>query len=81
MPPQTELRSGGSVGGGGNLSDPVELCPQGTRDHPCPGDRAARDVQSSRASASGGPACGRYSLPRDPGWVVWEAWLDASKCS
>ena len=51
------------------------------RDHPCPRDRAARSVQLSRASASHGPACGSCSLARDPGWVVWEAKPDASRCS
>ena len=51
------------------------------RGHPCPGDQAARRVQSSCASTGRGPACGSYSLPRDPGWVVWEAQLDAPKCS
>ena len=38
-------------------------------------------VQSSYARASCGPASGSYSLPRDPGWVVWEARLDASRCN
>ena len=73
MPPGTELQSEGSGGGGGNLSNTVELCLQGTRDHPHPGDQAARSVQSSDASTSCGPACGSCSLARDPGRVVWEA--------
>ena len=51
------------------------------RDHPCPGDQAARSVQSSCADAIRGPACGSCSLARDPGQVVWEARLDASRCS
>ena len=38
-------------------------------------------ANSSYARASHGPASGSYSLPRDPGWVVWEAQLDASRCS
>ena len=36
---------------------------------------------SSCASISHGSACGSCSLPRDPGRVVWEARLDASRCS
>ena len=36
---------------------------------------------SSYARASHGPASGSYSLPRDPGWVVWEARLDAPRYS
>ena len=51
------------------------------RGHPGPGDQGASCVQSSYARASHGPAPGSYSLPRDPGWVVWKAQLDASKCS
>ena len=38
-------------------------------------------VQSSHASSNRGPASGSCSLPRDPGRVVWEARLDASRCS
>ena len=63
------------------ISHTVELGLQGTRDHPCPGDQAARSVQSSCASTSRGPACGSCSLARNPGRVVWEARLDASGCS
>ena len=63
------------------ISDTVKLCPQGRRDHPCPGDRAARSVQSSYAGTIRGPACGSRSPARDPGRVVWEAQLDASRCS
>ena len=39
------------------------------------------NLQSSYARASRGPASGSYSLPRDPGWVVWKARLDTSRCS
>ena len=51
------------------------------RDHPRPRNQAARSVQSSCAGAICGPACGSCSPARDPGRVVWEAWLDASRCS
>ena len=51
------------------------------RGHPGPGDRAASRVQSSYARANRGPASGSCSLARDPGRVVWEAQLDASRCS
>ena len=76
------LWRGGGVAltpGRGNLSDTIELRPQGIRDHPCPRDRAASRVQSSYARASRGPTSGSYSLPRDPGRVVWKARLDASR--
>ena len=49
------------------------------RDHPCPGNRTG--VQSNCAGAIRGPACGSCSPAWDPGWVVWEAQLDASRCS
>ena len=61
--------------------DTIKLCPQGTRGHPGPGDQGASHVQSSYARASRGPASGSYSLPRDPGQVVWEAQLDTSRYS
>ena len=51
------------------------------RGRPGPGDRGTGRVQSSYARASRGPASGSYSLPRDPGRFVWEARLDASRCS
>ena len=81
MPPRTELQSKVSGGGRGTLSDTIELCQQDMGGHPGPGDQAASRVQLSYARASRGPASGSYSLPRDPGWVVWEAGLDAFRCS
>ena len=51
------------------------------RDHPHPGNRTTRGVQLNYAGAIHGPACGSHSLACDPGWVVWEVQLDASRCS
>ena len=42
--------------------------------------RASR-VPTSYGRASSGPASRGYFLPRHPGQVDWEAWLDASRCS
>ena len=51
------------------------------RDHPRPGNRATRGVQPNYAGAIRGPAYGSCSPAWDPGLVVWEARLDASRCS
>ena len=78
---QKRLHKLNSGDGRGTLLDTIDLCQQGMRGHPGPWDRGASRVQSSYARASRGPASRSYSLPRNPGWVVWEAWLDASRCS
>ena len=51
------------------------------RDHPRPGNRATRGVQPNYAGTIRGPAYGSCSPAWDPGRVVWEVWLDASRCS
>ena len=51
------------------------------RDHPHPRNQATGGVQPNYAGAIRGPAYGSCSPAWDPGWVVWEAWLDASRCS
>ena len=63
------------------LSDTIDPCQQDMRSHPGPWDPGASRVQSCYARASRRPASGSYFLPRDPGWVVWKAQLDASRCS
>ena len=51
------------------------------RDHPRPRNGATGSVQLNYAGAICGTAYGSCSPARDPGWVVREAWLDASRCS
>ena len=80
-PLQTELQIKVLGDDRGTLSDTIRPCQQDTRSHPGPWDPGASRVQASYARASRGPASGSYFLPRDPGRVVWEARLDASRCS
>ena len=65
----------------GTLSDIISPRQQDLRSHPGPWTPRASRVPVSYGRASHGPASRGYFLPRHPGWVDWEARLDASRCS
>ena len=49
--------------------------------HELGSDLKARGIQPNCAGTIHGPAYGSCSPAWDPGRVVWEAWLDSSRCS
>ena len=81
MSPQTELPIGVLGDDQGTLLDTIGPHQQDMKSHPGPWNPQASRVPASYARAGHGPASRGYFLPKDPGWVDWEARLDASRCS
>ena len=76
-----ELSSGVPGDDQGTLSDIISPRQQDLRSHPGSWTPGASRVPASYGRASHGPASRGYFLPKHPGWVDWEARLDASWCS
>ena len=81
MSPQNKLPIGVPGDDQGTLLDIISPHQQDTKSHSGPWTPRASRVPVSYGRTSYGPVSRGYFLPRHPGRVDWEAWVDASRCS